>query len=322
MDNPLVSILIPNYNKGPFLSETLDSVLAQTYTNWECIIVDDHSTDNSWEILVTYAQRDFRIKIFRRPDNKKKGGNAARNFAIEKARGEYVNWFDSDDVMHPDMIAEKVSLFRKKPYLDFVIGDILQFESEVKSAQKIKGLDLSQTGISYPINYLRGNFWVASCCPMFKSTFLACQKNLFNENLKRNQEAEFFIRILLHSQNFLFTPKSISFWRRGIASKTEDFMQQSQQNRDASSLGFFKKILTMILATRQLDAAEREYFKWYFGLQLSTMKINSVAFLDLVQFGISQGIFSGYKYVVRVLVKRLLSKLSLTSDVQVYKGLK
>ena len=75
---PLVSILIPNYNKAPYLRETLDSVLSQTYTHWECIIVDDHSTDNSWEILEEYVAKDSRFKLYKRPVDRKQGGNAAR----------------------------------------------------------------------------------------------------------------------------------------------------------------------------------------------------------------------------------------------------
>src|SRR5690606_6713113 len=98
-EQPLVSILIPNYNKAPYLRETLDSILSQTYLNWECIIVDDHSTDGSYEILEEYANLDCRFKVYKRPDHLPKGGNACRNYAFILSNGEFVNWFDSDDIM-------------------------------------------------------------------------------------------------------------------------------------------------------------------------------------------------------------------------------
>ena len=191
-----VSLLIPNYNKGNFLRETLDSVLAQTYPNWECVVVDDHSTDNSWEILEEYASKDTRFKIFKRPENRLPGGNAARNYAFEQSKGDYINWFDSDDVLHPDMLSEKILLFKANPDLDFVIGDIRQFEVKTQNAVKVKGLDLSQKEINYPVNYLRGNFWIQTSLPIFKQEFLCSLNRLFDETIKRNQEAELFIYIL------------------------------------------------------------------------------------------------------------------------------
>ena len=97
----LISILIPNYNKEQYLNKCLESVIAQTYANWECIIVDDHSTDKSWEILSEFSLQDNRFKIYRRPNELKEGGNGARNYAIELAKGEFIAFLDSDDFWGP-----------------------------------------------------------------------------------------------------------------------------------------------------------------------------------------------------------------------------
>ena len=124
----LVSILIPNYNKAPYISETLDSVLAQTYTNWECIIVDDHSTDNSWKILEEYALKDSRFKIFQRPSHLPKGGNTCRNYAFELSNGEYIQWFDSDDLMLENMLEIRISEIAG---YDFVVFSGMKFYKNI-----------------------------------------------------------------------------------------------------------------------------------------------------------------------------------------------
>lgn len=81
--NPLVSIIIPTFNRAHLIGETLDSVLAQTYPNWECIVVDDGSTDNTDEVMAEYMARDARFQYHHRPEDRLPGGNAARNYGVE-----------------------------------------------------------------------------------------------------------------------------------------------------------------------------------------------------------------------------------------------
>ncbi|EKB48713.1 Hyaluronan synthase [Cecembia lonarensis LW9] len=118
----MISILIPNYNKSQFLNETIESIINQNYNNWECIIVDDNSTDNSWDILKRFAESDDRIKLFKRPSDLPKGGNTCRNYAFSLAQGEYIQWFDSDDLMEADLLYRRVEVLAKLN-LDFVVAD-------------------------------------------------------------------------------------------------------------------------------------------------------------------------------------------------------
>lgn len=98
----LISIIIPTYNRADVIGETLESIRAQTYANWECIVVDDGSTDNTEALVKSFTQKDARIKLYNRPKNRPKGGNAARNFGLEKSKGQLVNWVDSDDKLTPE----------------------------------------------------------------------------------------------------------------------------------------------------------------------------------------------------------------------------
>jgi len=95
---PEVSIVIPSYNSFSTIYETLESVKSQTFHNWECIIVDDHSSDQSYDIILAYSLSDSRFIPFRLTSNS--GVSTARNYGIEKATGKYIAFLDADDIWH------------------------------------------------------------------------------------------------------------------------------------------------------------------------------------------------------------------------------
>ena len=106
MQNHLISVIVPVYNVEPYLKQCLDSIIAQTYTNMEIIIVDDGSPDNCPAICDLYAKADNRIKVI----HKENGGlSSARNAGLEIAAGEYIGYIDSDDYIAPGMF-EKMML--------------------------------------------------------------------------------------------------------------------------------------------------------------------------------------------------------------------
>ena len=102
MQDKMVSIILPVYNAQRFLSLCLDSILRQSYKEWELIAVDDGSIDDSLEILETYAGKDHRIHVI---SKKNEGVSVARNVALEKVQGEYVYFVDADDVVMPEALA-------------------------------------------------------------------------------------------------------------------------------------------------------------------------------------------------------------------------
>lgn len=189
----LVSILIPNYNKAPYLRETLDSILAQTYPHWECIVVDDHSTDTSWEILEEYAARHSRFKIHKRPNYLPKGGNGCRNYAFILSKGEFVQWFDSDDIMVREFVEIKVNSLGADNSIDAVISKMVSFENDLTNA--IYKEWIPEYNI-LKIDYLLKDIQFVTSGPMIKKAFLL-NKKLFNVNLKIGQDTEFFYRLVL-----------------------------------------------------------------------------------------------------------------------------
>jgi glycosyltransferase involved in cell wall biosynthesis len=114
---PLVSIVVPCFNQAEFIEETLDSVFRQSHGDWECIVVDDGSTDGSAAIIQRYARKDRRFIPF----TKENGGvAAARNFGFERAQGSLFVPLDGDDKLHPDFLLRTVESFTAQPDTDLV----------------------------------------------------------------------------------------------------------------------------------------------------------------------------------------------------------
>lgn len=107
----LVSIITPCYNGERYVSQTIESVLAQTYTKWEMLIVDDGSKDNSARIIKDYCKKDSRIKLIQQPN----GGSAnARNHGIREAKGQYIALLDSDDLWEKNFLDEQIKFMQEK----------------------------------------------------------------------------------------------------------------------------------------------------------------------------------------------------------------
>ena len=109
---PLVSVIVPCYNKANYLSETLDSVLNQTYSNWECIVINDGSPDNTKEIAEFYTQKDNRFKYLHQ-DNQ--GVSIARNNGINASSGDYILPLDADDIIEPSYIQKAIDYYLSNP---------------------------------------------------------------------------------------------------------------------------------------------------------------------------------------------------------------
>lgn len=124
----MISVIMPAYNSERYISEAIESVLNQSYTNWELVIVDDGSSDRTPEIIDEYAETDSRIKVFHR---KNSGVSAARNFALQNICGEYVTFIDSDDLYHTDRLKIMYSVFEQHPKCDAVFADYKEFKGNI-----------------------------------------------------------------------------------------------------------------------------------------------------------------------------------------------
>jgi glycosyltransferase involved in cell wall biosynthesis len=130
----MVSIIVPAYNAEKFIEETIESVLNQTYTDWELIVVNDGSSDRTKDIISNYCQKDNRIKLI---DKKNEGVSATRNVGIYEARGTLIAFLDADDVWVPENLSEKVELLNNNE-IDWVFCDMKLIDSNSNYTGKIE----------------------------------------------------------------------------------------------------------------------------------------------------------------------------------------
>ncbi|MBN4070580.1 glycosyltransferase family 2 protein [Olleya sp. AH-315-F22] len=228
----LVSIIIPTYNRAHLISETLDSIIAQTYTIWECIIVDDGSTDNTDTVVKAYVDKDTRFQYRKRPNNRPKGANACRNYGFEISRGDFVNWFDSDDLMKPNFISEKLNIFNSEKEAFVVV----LCECEIFSIKENK-----KEIISYvPINYndflsdlILKKFHLSMPAGLWTSKYLKKAfsiKSLFDEQLSQSQDYDFYIRIFKNNPMYKVINKALFEYRKSLGSISADFIMLNEEH--------------------------------------------------------------------------------------------
>ncbi|WP_299226438.1 glycosyltransferase [uncultured Psychroserpens sp.] len=137
MSAPLVSIIIPTYNRPHFIGIALDSIIAQSYTNWECIVVNDTDDQATTEVMEAYCGKDSRVQYHKRPSHVPKGVNGSRNFGLSKCKGEFVAFCDDDDFWLKDKLEKQIEIFKKHPEVGLVTGNFEYVNTDGKRTGRI-----------------------------------------------------------------------------------------------------------------------------------------------------------------------------------------
>ena len=166
---PKVSVIIPSYNLGQYIRETLDSVAAQTYTDWECLVVENGSTDGSLSIVNDYCYHDTRFIPVVYQENV--GVAAARNRALELAEGEYILFLDADDLIAPGYMSAAVEVLDADPSLNVVYGRGQRFGAETTWDLPPFSMDTMLARNCLYISCFFRKAQAASFDPSFKSGF-------------------------------------------------------------------------------------------------------------------------------------------------------
>ncbi|MGD1874833.1 MAG: glycosyltransferase family 2 protein [Mastigocoleus sp.] len=208
----LVSILIPAYNSEEWISETIESALAQTWSNIEIIIVDDGSVDNTLAIAKKYESA--KIKVISQPN---KGASAARNTAFREAQGDFIQYLDADDLLAPNKIERQVKL-SKNTNSDFLIagewGRFYKDYSEALFIPQILWADM------LPVDWLLcvwENHYMMHPAAWLVPRKLAQMAGSWDENLSLDDDGEYFCRVVLASQEVKFCWDAKSYYRSGIS---------------------------------------------------------------------------------------------------------
>jgi teichuronic acid biosynthesis glycosyltransferase TuaG len=212
MNGPLVSIITPVYNSEKFISETIQSVLNQTYENWEHLIVDDCSTDNSWEIINSFASQDKRIKSFRLNSNS--GSGVARNLAIKNAKGKYISFLDSDDLWIPGRLEKHIGFMMQENFA-FSHSSYGYITEEGAPVKKIFMVSKS------PVDYKH----------LLKRTEISCLTAIFDQeqigkyympDIRRKQDYGLWLSILKCGVKSMPYPELLAYYRQRKGSATNN----------------------------------------------------------------------------------------------------
>lgn len=228
--SPLVSVIIPTYNRAQLLVETLESVKGQTYQNWECIVVDDGSTDGTEAVVQKFILSDNRFQYHHRPKSRLPGGNAARNYGLEISKGEFINWLDSDDLFAPSKLEEQVAAIEKKSVAVHICQG--QIFSSAENGEKVWDVLWPEKFPEENANMLRAMFisdlrWPTGAALWRRE---AATNVTWDENLKGAQEWSFhlFQSLSLENAQFGFLEKVLIYIRKTEISITQNPEQVSR----------------------------------------------------------------------------------------------
>ncbi len=181
---------MPSFNKAKYITESVNSVINQTYTNWELIIVDDRSTDESQKLIKSFASKYDNIKAYFNLENK--GANYCRNFGIQNANGGYIVFLDADDLLPMHCLEVRMTVINENTTLNFCVFTMGVFNKKIGDSNS-KWIPTSKN----PLNdFLSHQLPWAIPQPIWKKDFLRSLGG-FNEDFKRMQDVELHTRALL-----------------------------------------------------------------------------------------------------------------------------
>ena len=226
-NQPLVSIGIPFYNSEKFLADAINSVVNQTYTNWELFLVDDGSNDTSLKIAKTIASKDKRIQVL--SDGNNKGLPTRLNQLSQLATGKYYARMDADDMMHPERLVIQVSYLLKNNEVDLLGSGLIAIDN----VNNITGIRKGSFMQNFTLKQVLTTTWCVHPTITGKSEWF--KNNPYDEHMKRAQDYELWIRTVEKS-NFVRLEEPLLFYREASTPSLKKYFKSTQY-----SLKIFQK---------------------------------------------------------------------------------
>lgn len=298
--SPLVSIIIPTFNRAHLIGETLDSVLKQTYQNWECIIIDDGSTDSTIDSVTNFINVDNRFRFLIRPINRKKGASTCRNIGLETAAGSFIQFLDSDDIISPDKIAEQMKVLSSQCGLSFAFCKWGRFSNSTEDVELFDNLPVYQN-FSNPIFLLNALIISKGYLPLHSLLFskkLVDEAGFWDENIGLNDDGEFFSRIVVNFKKAFFISNCNVLYRVSVG-----------QN----NLSAYRNEDNVLLAIKSWETIFKIYKKKFNGKEKKyRIYIKKVVYLNVKKYSpkhINQPFF--FELKIYFWKERILSLLSI-----------
>ena len=211
MDKPLISIIVPVYNVEKYLPRCLDSIGSQTYPNWECILVNDGSSDSSGAICDEYAQKHSRFIVY----HKNNGGvSSARNLGLEKMKGEWCTFVDADDVLLHNALDTYVSYISDE--IDNVLASYMRVSDDLKVLEKSENefhdvIDYESALKDFyqsKIGMFNGFIWNR----LFRSSVIKNKRIRFNEKIYIKEDGLFIVEFLCASKRSVYQTSNVIYY--------------------------------------------------------------------------------------------------------------
>lgn len=225
-NTPLVSVVIPAYNAETFIAETLDSVIAQTYSNFEILVVDDGSRDRTGKIVTAYAQRDQRIRLLQQQNA---GVAAARNLAIANSIGEFIAPLDADDVWHPENLAKQVRCL-----VETNAGLTYAWSSDIDAAsQPIGGFRASRISGQVYKTLVCHNFIGNASAAIFRRSCVeqvgGYRSDFQQQGAQGCEDWDLYLRIAEYCA-FQSVPQCLIGYRKAVSTMSRDFCRMAKSH--------------------------------------------------------------------------------------------
>lgn len=275
--NPLISIIIPVYNAEKYVEQCLNSVLEQKFQNYEVILVNDGSTDESLHICEKIAQKDSRIKVFSIDNG---GVSRARNYGMDRAKGQWIMFLDSDDYLLEgtlQLLVDNIDDSVQEICANYVNkkSEVLLEGKQIVDAQDVIGaITDSINDCSLPSFYqLQPSTLVSVCWKLLLRDIIKTEQLFFNEKLKLSEDMFFHVCYLKTIQNVLLINSPVVYYRENMESATRKFKDTYVDDRiylfelmERSEIHApIYVVSTMMLLNCQVEAAtvgeKRRYFE-------------------------------------------------------------
>lgn len=203
---PKISVIVPVYNTEKYLHRCIDSILAQTFTDFELLLIDDGSKDSSGKICDEYAAKDSRVRVF----HKENGGvSSARNLGLDNAQGEWIAFVDSDDQTLPNLLETYMDLRERDKQTDLCICGMTP-DYSMSADYKIYNTTVDYNGnIKEALISLSGCQMIGSLCnKLFRRHIIEHNTLRLNENFKFREDEDFLLRYMCHVQRVASTSEN------------------------------------------------------------------------------------------------------------------
>lgn len=259
MEIPItISIIMATFNRAHLIDESINAIQKQSFQDWECLIIDDGSTDNSEEIIADKTAADPRFTYIKRPEGYRKGLPGCRNYGLNIARGEYIIFYDDDDIVHPENLSYCINHIKGSKY-HFIRYDKQPFFGSPRSItmDPVKNSHLTTFSNSEIEKMITGEIPFASCCVLWNKV---CFENIkFNESLMYAEEWECYSRILIDDYIGLSTNTVLYFNRKHLNSNTGEFWNNDPIRR-ASKIKAVKLVIENLTEKGLLSLNLVQYF--------------------------------------------------------------